>query len=288
MSAGSDYYPFRASEKSFFAHNPDWSQHALPLPYFQNFSQLTRGKLPEGWLSYQPDNVMDWYTSHLAGNGGALCKNNFDDGAEGQTYFLELPVILPELSDALFRFDYAYAPNADQFPDSLLVEFSSDCGEHWQTLWENGGVALQTTTATNNSFRPTSAGQWETASVLVPGNGSGEVLLLRFKAISHYGNNIWLDNVGLSQLVPAEEAVAFPGAQFSPNPMQSLAVLQVENPLQSATLTVYDVLGNRVLEKQHLVGNLVQLERGNLLAGAYFFALKEKERLMARGKLVVH
>jgi D-alanyl-D-alanine carboxypeptidase len=284
MSAGAGNYPFRAAEKSFFVRSADWNQSVVQIPYREDFSNLKRGQLPKGWVSYQPNNVQDWRTSHFAGRGGALCKNNYNDDASGKAYLLELPMMLLPGS-AQISFDYAYAPFPGVITDSLYLEISSDCGERWQTIWQNGAATMQTATAINTSFLPSNS-VWRTVSIVAPGSSAGTVNILRFKAVNRLGNNVWLDNISVSPLVSTYDVAALSSAQFSPNPMQTHALLRLENPVEAATLTVFDVLGRTVIEKRNCSGDMIALERNGLSGGAYFFTLREKDRLVARGKLV--
>jgi D-alanyl-D-alanine carboxypeptidase len=287
LSASADIYPFRATESSFFDQRIDWSQSAMVLPYTQDFSQLERGKLPEGWLSYQPDNVQDWRTSTLAGNGGALCKNNLNDGAEGQAYYVELPILPPNTGAIQLSFDYAYALYPDYEKDSLFVEFSTDCGENWITLWEKSGPDLQTASSTSNSFRPTSSSQWETAAIVVPNHNTVEGNILRLKAISYFGNNLWLDNFSVDMATGTKPVSLESAAYFSPNPMGQQAVLRTSIQLQSATLVLTDVLGKKWLEIPDCNGSEVSITRGNLSSGTYFYTIWEKGQLVMQGKLLV-
>lgn len=284
LRASNDVYPFRATEKSFFSRNPNPLRETR---FIENFSLQARGNLPTNWVSYQPNDVQDWRVSPFAGNGGALCKNNFNDGDIGKAYYLELPPMLMGRSNYGVLFKYAYAPYPNADADSLFLEFSSNCGETWQQIWGRGGTDLQTAPATNSSFLPTNS-QWSIAQTgLNPNTPNITVCIFRFKAVNAFGNNIWLDSLRVDNIGSTTEIVEYPEARFAPNPMQSQSVLRLEKPVGMATLTVFDVLGRKVLEKKDCSGDLIQLERGNLTSGVYLFTLREKDRLVARGKLSV-
>jgi hypothetical protein len=73
-----------------------------------------------------------------------------------------------------------------------------------------------------------------------------------------------------------------------PNPFTQNATIEVEgkeyNELQ---LTVYDVSGRVVLEKQAYSNNKIELTRGNLQPGVYFYQLLGDVTLINTGKIIV-
>jgi hypothetical protein len=73
-----------------------------------------------------------------------------------------------------------------------------------------------------------------------------------------------------------------------PNPFTQNATIEVEgkdyNELQ---LTIYDVSGRVVLEKQTYTNNKIELSRGNLQPGVYFYQLLGDDALINTGKIVV-
>jgi hypothetical protein len=73
-----------------------------------------------------------------------------------------------------------------------------------------------------------------------------------------------------------------------PNPFTQNATLEVQgeeyNELQ---LTIYDVSGRVVLEKQAYSNNKIELSRGNLQPGVYLYQLSGDDALINTGKIVV-
>ena len=71
-----------------------------------------------------------------------------------------------------------------------------------------------------------------------------------------------------------------------PNPVTTTATMHFKNPQQQhVTLTVYDVLGNAVIQKQ-TVGNSFTINAASLKSGMYFYTLNAGSGL-CKGKLVV-
>lgn len=112
-------YPFFNSRKSKFNLYTGSGLDITSEAFYADFTTTCSTALPIDWTSYQPENVMDWRVSHFAGDGGALCKNNFNDGHSGKPYYFELPPMkLNSAAVAQLEFYYAYAPYP-AYADSL-------------------------------------------------------------------------------------------------------------------------------------------------------------------------
>lgn len=73
-----------------------------------------------------------------------------------------------------------------------------------------------------------------------------------------------------------------------PNPYSDQAILEVSGKsFLELTVTIYDVMGRPVLEKQATGNNQIQLSRGNLIPGIYFYQLVGDNALINAGKIVV-
>ena len=103
------------------------------------------------------------------------------------------------------RFDHAYATYASE-NDRLIIETSIDGGSSYTTLVTlNGGVSGPLVTAppiSSTIFVPTVT-QWATKRYALP-VGTNTV---RFKAVSAYGNNLYLDNCVIGTQTPIDMAL---------------------------------------------------------------------------------
>jgi hypothetical protein len=103
-------------------------------------------------------------------------------------------VNLSNYTSANLTFDHAYAQYQTE-NDRLIVEASTNCGDTWTTLFNKAGSTLKTRNATTSFFAPQVAADWDPNTVpLTSLLGQSEVLI-RFRAVSAYGNNLWLDNI---------------------------------------------------------------------------------------------
>ncbi|CAA6815975.1 MAG: Unknown protein [uncultured Aureispira sp.] len=91
--------------------------------------------------------------------------------------------------------------------------------------------------------------------------------------------------VMLTQTTVLDEAIQ---VNVYPNPFTQNASLEVEGKdYHELQLTIYDVSGRMVLEKQAYSNNRIELSRGNLQPGVYFYQLLGDAALINTGKIVV-
>lgn len=178
-------------------------------PITENFEGTTFPAY--GWhISQEPKDAITWVKSDLAGYGGSLnsclMQNYYYDNA-GRIDDLITPIFESSYNNdsCYLTFDYAHVTRAVPTStninfDTLEISFSNDCGATWSNIWEKGGNSLQTiqqTQAYGIEFIP-QLNQWKNDSILVTGNfNTGEKVLVRFRSIENFGNNIYLDNIKL-------------------------------------------------------------------------------------------
>ncbi|MCU0435609.1 MAG: T9SS type A sorting domain-containing protein [Bacteroidia bacterium] len=72
-----------------------------------------------------------------------------------------------------------------------------------------------------------------------------------------------------------------------PNPFSSSATIEADKNLHNATLTVYNLLGQKVIQINNINGQTYSLSRGNLESGHYFVWLLDGDGTLAVTKLVI-
>jgi PKD repeat protein len=187
----------------------------IALPITEGFTTATFP--PTNWALVNANNSpTTWARSATVGNaptaGNSMFFNNFNynDSDDDQ---IQMPgANLNGFSTAQLQFDVAYAPyNANNF-DGLEVLVSTNCGATWTSIYSKSSTTLATAPATTASFVPT-ATQWRTETVnLTPYVGNSKVIL-SFKNLSGYGNNLYVDNINLTGVVSSVPPVA----SFSPS-----------------------------------------------------------------------
>ena len=152
------------------------------------------------------------------GVGTASAMFPFYDAPTNTTQSLVLSSMSPSVPGDSLSFDHAYATYQTE-NDRLIIETSTNGGTTYTALVTlNGGVSgpLVTAPPTTAVFVPSSS-QWATKRYALP-LGTNRV---RFKAVSAYGNYLYLDNFTLGKQVGIDV-----GAQSIDIPSTTLALPQ--------------------------------------------------------------
>lgn len=72
-----------------------------------------------------------------------------------------------------------------------------------------------------------------------------------------------------------------------PNPFSTQTVLQTNNPLKNATLTIYSSFGQTIKQIKNINGQIFTLQRDNLQSGFYFVWLTVGSKVITIKKLVI-
>ncbi len=252
------------------------------LPMTQNFQLATFP--PTGWMRNNLDNGATWVRKtgaggFITGSTQACAKMDFYNSYPGEVDELFAQAIDASnmISPINLTFDVAYAGYTSSSPeiDRLEVFYSTDCGATWTNVYNKAGNTLKTANPTQNSFTPT-ATQWRTETISLNALAGEPEVLVKFKATSDYGNNLYVDNLNLTG-TPLSVKNNDASDKFSIYPNPSAA-----NP----TVFISLVSDERVkLEMYNLVGELVAvpynaamasgehrftLETANLPSGIYY------------------
>lgn len=209
---------------------------------------------PINWSTFNTSSGPSWIKSTSCGGFGLSSestKMDFYTYAAGTINELILPPI--NLAGAItptLTFDLAYATYANE-ADKLEVFVSDDCGDNWTNVYDKSGTNLNTAPPTTSPFVP-SAAQWRKEDVNLFGYSSSSILI-KFVATSAYGNNLYIDNVNLSQLNPVgiySKLLPNINIEVFPNPTSGDVNLTV-NSINNSKYKIYLInsLGQVIFEK---------------------------------------
>lgn len=161
---------------------------------------------PAGWTVDYTGTIYWTLVSTCSGFGVGTnsAKFNFYSATTGTTQSLVTSTFTPAVAGDSLKFDEAYATYQTE-NDQLLIETSTDGGTTWTTLVTlNGGTSgqLVTAPAQTAAFTPT-ATQWQTLKFAL----AVGVNKIRFKAVSAYGNNLYVDNIRIGTPSPNDVGV---------------------------------------------------------------------------------
>ena len=239
---------------------------------------------PLNWSTFNSTSGPSWVKSTSCGGFGLSSestKMDFYTYAAGTINELILPPInLAGVITPTLTFDLAYATYATE-ADKLEVFVSDDCGDNWTNVYDKSGTNLNTAPATTSPFVP-SAAQWRKESVNLFGY-SNPSILIKFVATSAYGNNLYIDNVNLSQLNPVgifSSPLSNINIEVFPNPTSgdfNLTVNSINN--SNYRINLINSLGQVIFEKNFnfSIGiNNIQIDTKQYPEGIYNVVLESK------------
>ncbi len=213
---------------------------------------------PTNWLVLESNATYKWAKSaSITGTGGtgtfSAWFDNYSFNDPGSEDRLVTPLFdITGMTQPEFSFDVAYA-QYQTFEDELVVEISTDCGLTFTpTGYSKKGAALASAGTSNTDWKPTTAAQWRKDVIsLTPYIGSSS-LLMRFLNINGYGNNLYIDNVNVSDGPLNVKALnSNQSVSVFPNPSAGLFSYTLkDNAAKQAFVEVLDAQGKIVFSEQ--------------------------------------
>ena len=189
-----------------------------PIPLIEGFVNATFP--PTNWLLYNLDgNIGTWQRTTNAGvlptAGNAMMFNNYGNDDRGNKDEVRTPRLnFNNLFNAKLTFDVAHAAYNTSYIDGLEVLVSNDCGATFTSVYSKSGIILATVPTTNTYFTPT-AGQWRNDTIDLSQYIAQENIIIAFRNLAGYGNNIYLDNINIiGDPIPVPPTANF---TFTPN-----------------------------------------------------------------------
>ncbi|MEZ4917473.1 MAG: hypothetical protein R2792_00075 [Saprospiraceae bacterium] len=187
-------------------------------PFDASFTETFDGSgfPPPGWAVLNPDNATTWVKtfSNIVGIDGSTGSSIYIDcyfySGGGQEDHLQLvPIDLSQIDNPYLVFDLSYAKYSSGIGETLRVEGFSNCdlNETPTVLWTKTGSDLATAPSTADPFIPDSPEDWRHEVVDLSALPA-EPVVLRISCVNDYGNNIYLDNIGVSTIANIEPPVA--------------------------------------------------------------------------------
>lgn len=221
---------------------------------------------PAGW-ALSSSTIFDWGATSLAtfSGAGSAVRSNYTDGHMGATFDLELPLIhIAAGTHPVLHFDYAYAVYPGSYGDSLQVSVSTDCGGTWQTLFNKGSLELYTSPPSYFPFYPQSNDEWYRESFSLA-SYTGD-LLIRFRSVCGWGNNLYLDNVQVS--FPTGFTGNKPSDHFTVYPNPAGDVINISGLPENSEIQVSNLAG-KVLMTQKILNSPATIDIRQLPKGIY-------------------
>jgi Secretion system C-terminal sorting domain/Outer membrane protein Omp28 len=160
--------------------------------------------------------------------------------------------------------------------DVLKVLVSTNCGQNWTEVWSEGSALLHSSTTATTRYTTPLAAEWMTKTVNLNAYANQNVWVA-FRCISGYGNNIFVDDINITNTVVSVEDLAGVNAfNLFPNPTSGDITVEfnLENNA-SVDMNIANALGQQVKtvlsETRNSGANRISVPTSDLAAGTYFF-----------------
>lgn len=182
-------------------------------------------------------------------------------------------------TDYAVMFSHAYAQYSNE-NDKLQVLVSTDCGANWTTVFSEQGASLKTAPAVSNgNFFPTAA-QWKRNFVDLSNYEGESEVMIAFKGVSGYGNNLYVDDILISNdlRLNVQENNLIAGVNVFPNPSNSVVNVEFEVQNQeNVTVSIMNTVGQMVSSNN--LGSVsgvqaTQMDVSSLESGMYIVRIK--------------
>ena len=190
--------------------------HAVSGVFKENFEAATTP--PAGWIIGNPDGVITWELTNaypnLIGTDGdptrAFFINHYQYQEKDQIDNLYMiPVDLSAVQHPALGFDLAHRRFDATYTDGLRIELFPNCDLSADpvVIYEKYDPELGTLPDGTSFFTPSNATDWKRQSIDLSAF-AGQSAVIRFVAINGYGNNTFLDNIGIEEFEPPVPPIA--------------------------------------------------------------------------------
>lgn len=241
-------------------------------PKTENFTSTTFP--PSGMVAVDTDtDGKNWArgsAGHIAGGSAYINWYSISSGSKDDLFVS--PLDFTGMSGMAMTFYVAYRQyNSEN--DKLQVDVSTDCGSTWTTKWTKQGSSLSTGASTSTSFSSPSSSEWRQEVVDLSAYDNTDDVMIRIRATSNYGNNLFLDDINIDAGASIVENDIVSVLNLYPNPADNATTLRIEsNSSSGAMIVIYNTIGEQVYASSTYVNkgsNEVSLNTNELTNGIY-------------------
>ncbi len=206
---------------------------------------------PAMWRNVNPNNGAGWLRDLTGFNAPGSALMYFWGSGNGQIDELWLPSYDfsgAGITTAQIDFDLAacqYNNGGSLTNDRMQVQYSTDCGANWTTVFNEAGATLAHGNPSSQSdWSPSSAADWHHITAQMPGAVGQSNVFIKFKATSNNGNNCYLDNINIQD----NFAISVPEVKNTnivayPNPSNGQVYVKGLADVKNSSIVVTNSLG---------------------------------------------
>ena len=176
----------------------DFGNQIVPQSSFAKVDFENGQVPPSSWVANNPDNGLTWQLGSVSGYGNgtySAMMNFYSYSGIGQVDELISPPLDGLSSTDSLSFDYAYAVYPG-YSDSLQIIVSTNRVD--TVVFSKAGSDLATAPPTSALFQPAPS-QWRTATVKFSQQAGQGNVVIKFRGVSGFGNNLYIDNIQINK-----------------------------------------------------------------------------------------
>jgi hypothetical protein len=181
--------------------------YTATVPFAENFDSF-----PDDWHVVNPDEQITWEVlpaprGTLNNKAVALNFFNYEQGGEEDIFYT--PLFSLEGKDTAFFFLDRANAQSEWKEDILKIVVVKGCQalDEGVEVYDRSGAELSTTGKLSTSFKPQQNGDWERDFIDLSQFVGQSQLQLAFVAVNDYGNNLYLDNITVTDAKTKDIAV---------------------------------------------------------------------------------
>ena len=244
---------------------------------------------PNGALDYVVDqSVSSTVTWNLGGFGNSSKSfrwRNYNNAAGMKSAIIYEKTDLSTQTGYQLSFNHAYAQYTNE-NDKFEVFVSTDCGANWTSIWSKQGSSLATAPATTAAYYAQTT-DWVNNIVSLSAYENETELMFKFEGTSAYGNNLYVDDINVTNSVGIDEEVTENSISIFPNPTNSISTISFTlSEAASVKMEVYNTMGSMVYsngtETMNAGNQKVIFDGSELPNGIYFVNLTIGDQLITK------
>ena len=244
---------------------------AVAAPAVEGF--VTSTFPPTNWLKVDGGGTATWTRSSVGATAVNGCaKMDYYNSPNGDMDdLLTAKFDLSNVTNPSFSFTFAKGGYSG-FVDQMDVMVSTDCGTTWTTEWSQSDPQLLTAGNLTTAFTATSgsATQWRTETFSLNSYVGQPEVQVMFRAISGYGNNLYLDDINVSATVGVGENSLEQQISLYPTPTSGDLFINLSAIKDNTVrISISDVTGKVVENYTAEKSNQTLINLGNLQNGSY-------------------
>lgn len=170
---------------------------------------------PTGWKLENPDGEISWARTNfdVVGPNGqtarAVFLNCYNYHERGALDYLYLPPVdLTNMNNPGVVFDLSHTFYDAAFSEQLRVEVFPNCDLNVSPtiIWLKNDPDLTTTPQVSSFFMPDDPTDWRREGASLK-KFEGQRVLIRFVSTNDFGNNLYLDNIGIAEFNPPNAVI---------------------------------------------------------------------------------